>query len=666
MESFESQLAGGAAHGQCVQILFRGQAFGEYALMRKDNRRSASAIALTDVHLMVISKDDFNDILEDAVSKEEQNEKARFLVQYIPGLQDAYSRAISLSYGLVERSFRRNDIILREGEPGKNCFLVKEGLVQLSINRYVMQQRQGMNHPTSPRQQSFSPPRSPIRITLPLTQLGVGSICGEFALLFQKTQPYDVTATGFRCTLYEMPRDVLLDLPTASLAVVREESHYRNEKWSSRLKDILAKNPMVFERGPRISNESVGSGTAKNEPETLHKEPSASFSVQSQHKLQSELSLRSLDDEVRRIALLRPTSPNGIGGNHSPESKRGDQLPEVRSRSKSRSKSQANDIVYDSSPPLYRSESAFACITNESLVNFQKVFRPIMSKSMGRLPQYIPSNPYWPRPHSYATDEPPREYVRNAIAHTVDSNAVATEHMRKMRLQLGKDLSRIDKEYGVDREEDQRYIDEAIKIPDDLWDRVRALEDGGPNTTVTAIKKKLHTKDEMRRHGLREEDLEEPSEIERIREKRRQRHIPPGPKLNVKVARELAFSDAAYKKAVERRMRKELEKHKGRDKTASFAKLRDRLEVTTSVALEPERVELFVDEEEWARTHSNTKAIDDLCKPSASAIHVTSEVRSERLNEGAIKSLGRGVAASLRALTNNSRRVRESIKMFDD
>ena len=60
---------------------------------------------------------------------------------------------------------------------------------------------------------------------------------------------------------------------------------------------------------------------------------------------------------------------------------------------------------------------------------------------------------------------------------------------------------------------------------------------------------------------------------------------------------------------------KELEKHKGRDKTASFAKLRDRLEITTSVALEPERVELFVDEEEWARTHSNTKAIDDLCKP---------------------------------------------------
>ena len=87
-----------------------------------------------------------------SMSKEEQNEKARFLVQYIPGLQDAYSRAISLSYGLVERSFRRNDIILREGEPGKNCFLVKEGLVQLSINRYVMQQRQGMNHPTSPRQ----------------------------------------------------------------------------------------------------------------------------------------------------------------------------------------------------------------------------------------------------------------------------------------------------------------------------------------------------------------------------------------------------------------------------------------------------------------------------------------------------------------------------------
>ena len=706
MESFESQMSGGAAHGKCVQILSRGQAFGEYALMRDDNRRSATAVALTDVHLMVIAKGDFNKILEDAVSKEETNKKANFLVKHVPGLQDAYSRAISLSYGLVERRYDRFQKIIVEGAQGKSCFLVKEGLVQLSISRFAMQSKRASTPETMSRPRS--PEKPPMRVTLPLTQLSTGAMVGEYAIIFQKPEPYTVVASGHNCVMYEMPKEVFMNLPTLCLDVVREESFMRNEQWASRLTDIIenidragtATSPTIWlgaskPLGDEASSLSVrppqfmaSRPNSENSQMSIFETPpppsaEASSAVGSR-RVQRDEGARSptplidgeeskLDTEVRRIMMRGQYTRKRA---YAPPGKRY-YTPQPR-LSEERSAESVPGSVPGELGPLQRCESSFASISNEKIVGISDMHASLMRKKTVHIPSHVSGSPYWPCPSSYKReDDFPRTYVRNATAHTVDTNAVALARVRSKRIEREKYLAQIERRLGVADDQEWRKV---TLQQDALPEIISQLQLGGPSLVIENAEKRKKTNEALEGLGIAPESLEELPEEEKIREQRRKRHLAPGPKLDVKTREGSLkksakgvpqatsggrFAKAAHYAAVAQRLRKDYKEQRGDQKTF---KSRERSALYDDLGEGEVEMgagtNLLVDDMWYQKSHKcPSKRLIDMSKSYDQSVaeEVNATMKGLKSNEKLVKSHGSAACSLLKRHMSMAAKVRGKI-----
>ena len=111
------------------QTINSGDFFGEGALLNADKKRSASVRCVTPIHAIEVSRECFekymaseNDVV---VNLRERNkirkkERAKMILQVQQKMEDMYAR--------------EGDQIFQQGDGGKQCYILEEGTVDISVN----------------------------------------------------------------------------------------------------------------------------------------------------------------------------------------------------------------------------------------------------------------------------------------------------------------------------------------------------------------------------------------------------------------------------------------------------------------------------------------------------------------------------------------------------
>lgn len=108
-----------------VAVLGKGKHFGELALTT-NKPRAATVRAITTTHLMVLSKHDYMKVLSHF---EEANlrEFVGFLRNLPAFMNWPVNSLTRLTYYLPKKTFLRNQVVFKEGDPSSHAFIVLEG-----------------------------------------------------------------------------------------------------------------------------------------------------------------------------------------------------------------------------------------------------------------------------------------------------------------------------------------------------------------------------------------------------------------------------------------------------------------------------------------------------------------------------------------------------------
>jgi CRP-like cAMP-binding protein len=115
-----------------VLIYRDGAGFGELALT--DRRpRSATIITKSDCHLAVLDKLSYNRILA-SLLKQKRIELIDFLQTHVLFKSWTKGSILKISYCFEEKSFKKGNVVYKEGQLMENIFLIREGEVKISKN----------------------------------------------------------------------------------------------------------------------------------------------------------------------------------------------------------------------------------------------------------------------------------------------------------------------------------------------------------------------------------------------------------------------------------------------------------------------------------------------------------------------------------------------------
>ena len=120
-----------------MKTLGQGQTFGELGLLLHTHR-TALIMAKETLHLIVLSKKDYKEILMLAESKK-MNEKIEFFAKHV--IKDATRDTVAkYCYAFEKINGTMNQIIYKEGDEVNKFYLVKNGnvLVTFSIKSYII------------------------------------------------------------------------------------------------------------------------------------------------------------------------------------------------------------------------------------------------------------------------------------------------------------------------------------------------------------------------------------------------------------------------------------------------------------------------------------------------------------------------------------------------
>ncbi|MCX6020245.1 MAG: cyclic nucleotide-binding domain-containing protein, partial [Chloroflexi bacterium] len=159
-------LAAGSRSPVAVASLAEGELFGELALLAPDGLRQATVVAETPVVLLRLSADDFHALLDEHPEARhafeagrDDMEKARFLkLTASPFASLDAARFHHLVECLEPARALAGQAILRQGEPGDRCYLLRSGRVEVVLEQPDGTERQ-------------------------LATMGPGALLGESALL---------------------------------------------------------------------------------------------------------------------------------------------------------------------------------------------------------------------------------------------------------------------------------------------------------------------------------------------------------------------------------------------------------------------------------------------------------------------------------------------------
>src|SRR3989338_1330076 len=121
-----------------------GEYFGEIALLSKHQKRTASVFALTTLHALSLSREDFLAALDESPDAKKLFEetaeillRASFLKQLSPFSSLSADRLKKFATSLQSKSVRSGEILLREGEMGSECYLLRQGKVEVTTSDQV-------------------------------------------------------------------------------------------------------------------------------------------------------------------------------------------------------------------------------------------------------------------------------------------------------------------------------------------------------------------------------------------------------------------------------------------------------------------------------------------------------------------------------------------------
>jgi CRP-like cAMP-binding protein len=170
-----------------------GEIFGEIALLEPRSERQATVTAVEPLLLLSLQAPDLRQVLDAHTEARVALEKladdlmvAKFLKQASPFSTLDGSRLRHLAARLERLDVAAGDTIIRQGEPGEECYLLQSGRVEVLVKRAQGDERHLATH-------------------------GPGSIFGETALLTD--EPRNATVRALEpCTLLALHRTELLEV----------------------------------------------------------------------------------------------------------------------------------------------------------------------------------------------------------------------------------------------------------------------------------------------------------------------------------------------------------------------------------------------------------------------------------------------------------------------
>ena len=186
-----------------LAVLHAGELFGEVALLSAGGTRQATVVALSPLVCLTVDGDRFRHLVAEHPRSAEVFRgaadamlKARFLKRACPFIQLEPERLAWLAARLQSQRVGTGDVIVRQGEPGEVCFIVRSGRVDVL------------------RAESEGPDVS-------LTRLGPGDLFGESALLTDA--PRNATVRALEATeLLVLRRADLVEAMSAARELAAE------------------------------------------------------------------------------------------------------------------------------------------------------------------------------------------------------------------------------------------------------------------------------------------------------------------------------------------------------------------------------------------------------------------------------------------------------------
>jgi CRP-like cAMP-binding protein len=200
-----------------------GSSFGELAL-ETSKPRSASALAKTICHLLVLFKKDYLRFMQRIVS-EKKNEIINFL-QTLPLFMKINKLSLSkLIYNIKEKTYYKAQYIFREGEEAKEIFIIHDG--ECKICKKIIKSGSSSGIRKTFRQVSHTAKR-----------LGRGAMMGEDDVLNKSSHSYSCICSSDSITVYTIPAADFFVRITAeqSLQYLRAASKEKSkflESWAS-------------------------------------------------------------------------------------------------------------------------------------------------------------------------------------------------------------------------------------------------------------------------------------------------------------------------------------------------------------------------------------------------------------------------------------------------
>jgi CRP-like cAMP-binding protein/Zn-dependent protease len=174
-----------------LSLLYEGEIFGEIALLSPGGTRQATVTALTPALCLVLHEEDFRLLLDEHRTVKESFQRAaddmleaKFLKQASPFTKLEPERLRWLSQQIEPLSFAPDETIIRQGEVGDCCYLVRSGRVEVLLKEADAPERR-------------------------LATMGRGALFGEAALLTDAPRSATVRALE-QTELLMLRRDDLL------------------------------------------------------------------------------------------------------------------------------------------------------------------------------------------------------------------------------------------------------------------------------------------------------------------------------------------------------------------------------------------------------------------------------------------------------------------------